>query len=91
MAEARSELRAGAWDRARAQLERHAREFPAGALADERRLSWIKLLCSEGRSAAAHAEAARLADERPGSVVARKAAALCPRENSPTDGAGSGD
>lgn len=91
MAAARAELQAGAWGQARALLERHAQDFPAGALADERRLSWIKLLCSEGQVAVARAEAARLAGERPGSAVARKAAAMCPRENSPTDGVRSGD
>lgn len=78
MADARAELRAGAWERARGLLDRHAREFPGGALVEERRLSLITALCSSGQVAPARAEAGRIAEERPGSAFARRAAALCP-------------
>ncbi|MDC0723177.1 RNA polymerase sigma factor [Nannocystis bainbridge] len=78
MAEARAALRAGTWTQAHALLQRHALEFPAGALVEERRLSLVSALCSLGQVEAARAEAARIADERPGSAAARKAGALCP-------------
>jgi RNA polymerase sigma-70 factor (ECF subfamily) len=90
MADARAALRSDAWARARELLQRHALEFPAGALVDERRLSLITALCSMGQVEAARAEAARIAAEQPGSVVARKANVMCPA-NSSTGAGRSGD
>ena len=80
MANAQAALRANSWDQARALLQRHALEFPAGALVDERRLSLITALCSLGQVAAARAEVARIAGEQPGSTLARKANVLCPEK-----------
>lgn len=82
MADARTALRAGEWTRARELLQRHALEYPAGALVEERRLSLVSALCSMGQVSAARAEAARIARERPGSVLARKASAACPWNSS---------
>ena len=90
MADARTALRAGEWTRARELLQRHALEYPAGALVEERQLSLISALCSMGQVSAARAEAARIAGERPGSALARKATAACP-ENSSTGPAPAGD
>jgi hypothetical protein len=73
---------------ARALLDRHAREFPDGALVDERRLSQIAALCLSGQVQRARDEADRLAHERPATAV--RARALC-REVSATDGPASGD
>ncbi|SFE34397.1 RNA polymerase sigma factor, sigma-70 family [Nannocystis exedens] len=78
MADARAALSAGAWSRAHALLQRHALEFPAGALVEERRLSLVTALCSLGQVEAARAEIARIDGERPGSAAARKARGLCP-------------
>lgn len=77
MADARTALRANAWTRARELLARHAREFPAGALVEERRLSQITALCSLGEVEAARAEAARIEATHPGSALARKASGMC--------------
>ncbi|WAS99264.1 sigma-70 family RNA polymerase sigma factor [Nannocystis punicea] len=83
MTDARAALRTGAWTQALALLQQHAREFPAGALVDERRLSRIAALCSLGQVDAARAEAAQIAGEQPGSALARKAEATCPRPAAP--------
>jgi RNA polymerase sigma-70 factor (ECF subfamily) len=79
--EARRAIRQRAWDRAIALLATHAREFPEGTLRDERWLSQIVATCASGQVAAARAEIERLTPERP--ALARKAASLCPGENSP--------
>ena len=89
LAQARTALRDGDPVSAGALLERHAREFPDGALTDERRLSQITALCLSGQVERARAEAVRLADERP--ATADRAAALCPARNSATDAARPGD
>lgn len=78
MAEARAALGAGAWTQAHELLQRHALEFPAGALVEERRLSLVTALCSLGQLEAARAEIARIAGERPDAPAARKARGLCP-------------
>ncbi|MCY1005794.1 sigma-70 family RNA polymerase sigma factor [Nannocystis pusilla] len=78
MAEARAALGAGAWTQAHELLQRHALEFPAGALVEERRLSLVTALCSLGQLQAARAEIARIAGEHPDSPAARKARGLCP-------------
>ncbi|WAS91013.1 sigma-70 family RNA polymerase sigma factor [Nannocystis punicea] len=79
--EARRAIRRRAWDRAIALLATHAQEFPEGTLRDERWLSQIVATCASGQMAAARAEIERLTPERP--ALARKAASLCPGENSP--------
>ncbi|HEY0137010.1 MAG TPA: hypothetical protein VGB85_23165, partial [Nannocystis sp.] len=91
LTQARGALRARDPASAQTLLERHAREFPDGALTDERRLSQISALCLSGQVERARAEAVRLADERP--TTAARAAALCPffSENSATDAARPGD
>ncbi|MEZ4450545.1 MAG: sigma-70 family RNA polymerase sigma factor [Nannocystaceae bacterium] len=81
---AREALRVGDFAGARDLLDRHAREFPAGALVDERRLSRIAALCGLGEASAARAEVAHAEAERPGSTFARRAAALCPMAVSST-------
>ncbi len=88
LAQARTALRSADPTAAQALLDRHAREFPDGALTDERRLSQISVICLSGQVQRARDEAERLALERP--ATAARAAALC-REFSATDGAGSGD
>jgi hypothetical protein len=65
LAEARAALRGGDPAGAQALLDRHAREFPDGALADERRVSQISALCLMGQVGRARAEADRLVRERP--------------------------
>lgn len=77
MSAARAALRARAWDRARALLDAHAREFPTGALVEERQLSRITALCAGGEPDLARAEQARIQREQPGTALARKALALC--------------
>lgn len=77
MTDARAALRGGEWTRARELLQRHALEFPAGALVDERELSLITALCATGQVAAARAAATRVAGEQPGSALAARASAMC--------------
>lgn len=93
IAQARKAIRAGAWAQALALLEVHGREFPDGVLRDERRLSQIFATCSSGQVEAGRAEIERIVHERPGSALARKAAALCLAggDELPTSAAGSGD
>ncbi|WP_434427805.1 RNA polymerase sigma factor [Nannocystis pusilla] len=78
MAEARAAVSAGAWTQAHELLQRHALEFPAGALVEERRLSLVTALCSLGRLEAARAEIARIDGDHPDSAASRKARGLCP-------------
>ena len=55
MVRARKALKAGAYDQALVALDEHARMFPDGELAGERRQSRVKALCLAGRVAMARA------------------------------------
>lgn len=85
---ARAAIRGGELAAARELLARHGREFPAGALVEERALSTIAVLCGLGEREAARRAAAELAAERPG--LARRAGELC-REDSATAAGPAGD
>ncbi len=78
MRRAREEIRAHAWSRAKLLLERHARHFPEGALAEERRLSLVSVLCALGDTVAAKAEIATIRALDPAGSVAERATATCP-------------
>jgi len=78
MRRAREEIRAHAWSRAKMLLQRHARYFPEGALAEERRLSLVSVLCAMGDTVAAKAEVATIRALDPGGSVAERAAETCP-------------
>ncbi len=90
MAGARAAIRAGDPSAAHELLVRHAHEFPAGALVDERELSTISVLCALGRGDEARRAAASIAGARPGSALARRAHELC-REDSATEMPPAGD
>lgn len=90
MARARAAIRRGDSGAAQELLARHAREFPAGALVDERELSTISVLCVLGQGDAARRVAASLAAARPDSALAQRAGDLC-RENSSTEIRPAGD
>lgn len=90
MAEARAAIRRGDPSAAQALLLRHAQEFPAGALVDERELSGISVLCALGQRDAARRAAGDLARARPGSALARRADELC-REETETEIQPAGD
>lgn len=78
MRRAREEIRAHAWSRAKMLLERHARHFPEGALAEERRLSLVSVLCALGETVAAKAEIATIRALDPGGSIVERATATCP-------------
>jgi len=78
MRRAREEIRAQAWSRAKMLLERHARHFPEGALAEERRLSLVSVLCAMGDTVAAKAEVATIRALDPVGSAAERAATACP-------------
>lgn len=88
LAAARAALRDGVPARAQALLDRHALEFPAGALVDERQLSQLLALCLMGQVQSARVLADRLARERP--AMAARIAAAC-GELSETDAPPTGD
>jgi hypothetical protein len=74
LSRAQTELHAGRYSSALRVLEEHARKFPRGTLAQERRAARIRALCGAGRVAEADAELARLS---PGSVHESSAREAC--------------
>jgi len=62
-------LRDGQPARALIVLEEHARRFPVGILAEERRAARVLALCRQGRLEAAREEAGRLTEESPSSPL----------------------
>lgn len=58
-------------------FEQHRAQFPGGALAQERELKRISVLCKLGRQAEAQSAAQRFAAQRPGSAAAKRAQKLC--------------
>jgi TolA-binding protein len=74
LSRAQTELRAGRFDTALRSLEEHARKFPRGTLAQERRATRIQALCGSGRTREADTELARLA---PGSVHEGRTREIC--------------
>lgn len=62
---------------ARRWLERHAKEFPDGALAIDRRAAWARMLCVSGEAAAARALAEQLAAEHPESPTVAAVRDVC--------------
>lgn len=63
---------------ARRWLERHAKEFPDGALAIDRRAAWARMLCVSGEAAAARALAEQLVAEHPESPTVAAVRDVCP-------------
>jgi outer membrane protein assembly factor BamD (BamD/ComL family) len=74
LSRAQTELRSGRYDTALRSLEEHARKFPRGTLAQERRATRIQALCSSGRTREADTELARLS---PGSVHEGRTREIC--------------
>lgn len=68
---ARTAVARGDGPAALAGVERHARQFPRGALAEEREVLWIQALLVAGRRAEAGARAERFRREYPGSLAGR--------------------
>ena len=60
-----------------AALAEHARRFPRGTLADERRVMKAELLCASGRTAEARALVRRFERQRAGSALAGRMSAVC--------------
>ncbi len=65
---ARADIASGSLSAADSLLVRHAREFPAGQLAEEREALVIRLLVREGRIGEARARAARFRQAHPRSI-----------------------
>jgi hypothetical protein len=80
LSRAQTELHAGSVAGALQTLEEHARRFPRGTLAPERRAARIQALCGLGRAAEAQVELARLA---PGSLHEGRAREACAAAPSP--------
>jgi hypothetical protein len=74
LSRAETELHAGRFSSALRMLEEHARKFPGGTLAPERRAARIHALCGLGRVSEADAELARLS---PGSLHEGSAREAC--------------
>jgi hypothetical protein len=74
LARAETELHAGAFAKALAPLDEHARSFPRGVLAPERIAARVHALCGLGRVAEANTELARIA---PGSLQESSARDAC--------------
>lgn len=74
LSRAQTELHAGHFGETLRVLEDHARKFPRGTLAQERRATRIQALCGMGRMKEAEAELARLT---PGSVHEGRARQAC--------------
>ena len=74
---AQTALASGAPAAALLQLEQHAREFPAGALAQEREALRVVALCAAGREREGRAEAATFLRAHAGSVLAERVRGAC--------------
>jgi hypothetical protein len=74
LSRAQTEMHAGRFGAALTLLDQHARAFPRGSLAPERRASRVQALCALGHSAEADKELARLA---PGSLHEARAREAC--------------
>jgi hypothetical protein len=74
---AQTALATGAPAAALLQLEQHAREFPAGVLAQERAALRVVALCAAGREAEGRAEAASFLRAHAGSVHAERVRGAC--------------
>lgn len=61
-------------------LDRHAREFPKGQLAEAREGAAVRALCRAGRTTQARARAKSLRSRRPGSAVAEAVRDVCVAE-----------
>jgi len=72
LSRATSALRAGRAGDALALLNEHQREFPRGALSQERRAAKAQALCALGRRTEGRAELARLAPGSPAAVRAQQ-------------------
>ncbi len=75
--EAQRALASGQADRALQILDRHAREFPRGSLAEERAAARIIALCALGRVTAARAETAAFVRQSPESPLVERVRAAC--------------
>jgi hypothetical protein len=75
--EAQRALASGQADRALQLLDRHARDFPRGSLAEERAAARIIALCALGRVTAARAETAAFVRQSPGSPLVDRVRAAC--------------
>jgi len=86
---AQEALRNGDVDRALALLDLHARRFPEGMLAPERRAVHAMAVCRKSGRAAGQAEANEFLREAPGSPLAARVRAVCaldlPAEGPATD------
>jgi hypothetical protein len=80
---AQAALSAGDSARALALLDQHAREFSAGILVEERKVSHAQALCIAGRRAEALREVTAFLKTYPQSVLRERARRIC--ENDPTD------
>ena len=74
---AQTALASGAPAAALLQLEQHARESPAGALAQEREALRVVALCAAGREREGRAEAATFLRAHAGSVLAERVRGAC--------------
>ncbi len=77
LARARAALRDGRPRDALGQLARHARRFPRGSLAKERRLLEIIARCEAGQRTRARRDAKRFIRDNPGSPLAARARGVC--------------
>ena len=75
--EAQRALASGQPDRALQLLDRHARNFPRGSLAEERAAARIIALCALGRVTAARAETAAFVKQSPESPLVERVRAAC--------------
>ena len=75
--EAQRALASGQADRALQLLDRHAREFPRGSLAEERVAARVIALCALGRVTAARAETAAFVRQSPESPLVERVRAAC--------------
>lgn len=75
--EAQRALASGQADRALQILDRHAREFPRGSLAEERAAARIIALCALGRVTAARVETAAFVRQSPESPLVERVRAAC--------------
>ena len=75
--EAQRALASGQADRALQLLDRHARDFPRGSLAEERAAARIIALCALGRVTAARAETEAFVRKSPESPLVERVRAAC--------------
>lgn len=84
---AQAALSAGNASKARALLDRHAREFPSGLLVEERKVAHAQAQCELGKTEAARREIKAFLRDHPGSVLAERATGVCAdgQKKNPTD------